>query len=256
MEDRAIAASSSSKSICRTTRPPGRTIRSPMSPAGRIPAGARSGWCGLAPRPRVKRWSSASRNDSATAGRPSGQYQLSRYRDFEPQPNVGFQLAPDFGGEWTLGVGDQRHRAVFNGIVDVGYGFQVSGLYFYGSGKRRATTYGGDLRRMGSFSTNRLRPDGTIVPRNNFVGDPLHRVDMRLQRRFAVGGLSDRRHRGGLQPVQPRELRKLHNGRVQSQLRAADRDRGDVDDGAERRVSVALGAVRVPDRVLMERSNQ
>ena len=120
----------------------------------------------------------------------SGQYQLSRYRDFEPQPNVGFQLAPDFGGEWTLGVGDQRHRAVFNGIVDVGYGFQVSGLYFYGSGKRRATTYGGDLRRMGSFSTNRLRPDGTIVPRNNFVGDPLHRVDVRLQRRFSVGGLS------------------------------------------------------------------
>ena len=41
--DRAIAVSSSSRSICRTTRPPGRTIRSPMSPAGRIPAGARSG---------------------------------------------------------------------------------------------------------------------------------------------------------------------------------------------------------------------
>jgi hypothetical protein len=121
----------------------------------------------------------------------SGQYQLSRFRDFEPQPEgVGFQLAPDFGGEWTLGVGDQRHRAVFNGIVDVGYGFQVSGLYFYGSGKRRATTYGGDLRRMGSFSTNRLRPDGTIVPRNNFVGDPLHRVDVRLQRRFNFAGVS------------------------------------------------------------------
>ena len=116
---------------------------------------------------------------------------MSRYRDFEPQPEgVGFELAPDFGGEWTLGVGDQRHRAVFNGIVDVGYGFQVSGLYFYGSGKRRATTYGGDLRRMGSFSTNRLRPDGTIVPRNNFVGDPLHRVDVRIQRRFSIGGLS------------------------------------------------------------------
>ena len=119
----------------------------------------------------------------------SGQYQLSRFRDFEPQPNVGFQLAPDFGGQWTLGVGDQRHRAVFNGIVDVGYGFQVSGLYFYGAGKRRATTYGGDLRRMGSFSTNRLRPDGTIVPRNNFVGDPLHRVDVRVQRRFNIGRL-------------------------------------------------------------------
>jgi hypothetical protein len=86
-------------------------------------------------------------------------------------------------------VGDQRHRAVFNGIVDVGYGFQVSGLYFYGSGKVRATTYGGDLRRMGAFSTNRLRPNGTIVPRNDFAGDPLHRVDMRLERRFTFGRL-------------------------------------------------------------------
>jgi hypothetical protein len=42
---------------------------------------------------------------------------------------------------------------------------------------------------MGSSSgERRLRPDGTIVPRNNFVGDPLHRVDLRLQRRFRLGG--------------------------------------------------------------------
>ena len=117
-----------------------------------------------------------------------GQYTLSRYRDYFPQPgNLSFQLAPDFEGEWALGAGDQRHRAVFNGIVEAGYGFQVSGLYFYGSGQRRATTYGGDLRRMGAFSTNRLRPDGTIVPRNNFVGSPIHRMDMRLQRRFTLG---------------------------------------------------------------------
>ena len=115
-------------------------------------------------------------------------YALSRLRDFEPQPkNVGFQLAPDFGGEWTLGAGDQRHRAVFNGIWEVGYGFQVSGLYFYGSGQRRATTYGADLRRMGAFSTDRLRPDGSIIPRNDFVGAPIHRMDLRLQRRFNFG---------------------------------------------------------------------
>lgn len=116
----------------------------------------------------------------------SGQYTLSRLRDFEPQPDVGFPLARDFEGEWTLAVGDQRHRAVFNGIWEVGYGFQVSGLYFYGSGQRRATTYGGDLRQMGAFSTNRLRRDGTIVPRNNFVGAPIHRMDVRVQRRFNV----------------------------------------------------------------------
>jgi hypothetical protein len=34
----------------------------------------------------------------------------------------------------------------------------------------------------------RLRPDGTVVPRNNFVGKPIHRVDFRIQRRFGLGG--------------------------------------------------------------------
>ena len=34
----------------------------------------------------------------------------------------------------------------------------------------------------------RLRPDGTIVPRNGFVGDPVHRVDVRLQERIPIGG--------------------------------------------------------------------
>jgi hypothetical protein len=117
----------------------------------------------------------------------SGTYTLAYLWDYEPPPDVGFPLAKDFGGERTLSVLDQRHRAVFNGIWDAGYGIQLSGLYFYGSGQRFATTYGGDRRQMGAASTNRLRPDGTIVPRNNFVGHPIHRVDLRLQRRFNLG---------------------------------------------------------------------
>jgi hypothetical protein len=117
----------------------------------------------------------------------SGTYTLARLRDYQPPPDVGFPLALDFEGEWTLGIGDQRHRAVFNGLWEIGYGFQVSGLYFYGSGQRLATSYGGDLRQVGTGSNARLRPDGTIVPRNNFVGRPIHRVDMRIQRRFSFG---------------------------------------------------------------------
>ena len=35
---------------------------------------------------------------------------------------------------------------------------------------------------------DRLRLDGTIVPRNAFVGDPIHRVDLRLQQRPRLGG--------------------------------------------------------------------
>jgi hypothetical protein len=104
-----------------------------------------------------------------------------------PAPPAGFTPAPDIGGEYTLAVGDQRHRAVFNGIWEPGYGFLISGLYFFGSGLRYATTYGGDLRNTGNLSSGRLRPDGTIVPRNNFVGESNHRVDLRVQKRVKFG---------------------------------------------------------------------
>ena len=130
----------------------------------------------------------------------SGSYTLSGFWDGTPPPPVisivdgvltraelPFEVARDLGGEYSLAAGDQRHRAVGNGIWDIGRGFQVSGLYFFGSGVRRSTTYGGDLRNAG-VSQQRLRPDGTIVARNAFVGRPIHRVDLRLQQRVRLGG--------------------------------------------------------------------
>jgi hypothetical protein len=116
----------------------------------------------------------------------SATYLLSGLWDADSSP-APFKVAPDLGGEYSLATTDQRHRAVFNGIWQVGYGFQLSGLYFFGSGERLATTYGGDLRFTGATG-GRLRPDGTIVPRNNLVGKPLHRVDLRVLRRFGLGG--------------------------------------------------------------------
>jgi hypothetical protein len=80
---------------------------------------------------------------------------------------------------------------VFNGIWQVGGGFQLSGTYFYGSGERLSTIYGEDLRGLGEgfeAISQRLRPDGSIVPRNGFVGDPVHRLDVRLQERIPLGG--------------------------------------------------------------------
>jgi hypothetical protein len=133
----------------------------------------------------------------------SGTYTLAGFRDGTPPPPVisivngeltrsdlGFEIAKDLGGEYSLAAGDQRHRAVFSGIYEAAFGIQVSGMYFFGSGTRRTTTYGGDLRNVGgnSVSQQRLRPDGTIVPRNGLVGDPIHRVDMRLQKKIGLGG--------------------------------------------------------------------
>ena len=91
------------------------------------------------------------------------------------------------------GPSDQRHRAVINGIVDLGYDFQLSGLYFFGSGQRFDSYHSGDFRDTGGFfipwpaSASRLLPDGTILDAGDVKGDALHRVDVRLMRRFNLG---------------------------------------------------------------------
>jgi hypothetical protein len=124
----------------------------------------------------------------------SANYTLSTIKNDEPSvPMSGtsvvtFPVAPDMGGEYGLAVTDQRHRAVFNGIWQVGYGFQVSGLYFFGSGEREGDNCGGDRRGWARGGTARLCADGSILPRNGFVKDQIHRLDMRLQQRVPVGG--------------------------------------------------------------------
>ena len=123
----------------------------------------------------------------------SATYTLAGYWTGDPLPlsglrQVTFAVAPDLGGEYSLAPTDQRHRFVFNGIWQVGYGFQVSGLYFFGSGERDSASSGaGDLRGLGE-GPERLRRDGTIVPRAGFVGGQIHRVDVRLQQRVPIGG--------------------------------------------------------------------
>jgi len=99
---------------------------------------------------------------------------------------LGFPVAVDLRPDYELAPTDQRHRATFNGIWDIGKGFQVSGLYFFGSGERMATNYGGDLRNTGG-GTGRLRPDGAIAPRSALVGKPIQRVDTRLRKRLSIG---------------------------------------------------------------------
>ena len=113
--------------------------------------------------------------------------------------DVGFPLAEDMGGDYGYAgsffaggagaAGDQRHRAVFNGVWDVGYGIQLSGIYFFGSGERFATNTGVDRRNEGinAASELRLRADGSFIPRAAIVGDPIHRVDTRVQKRLALG---------------------------------------------------------------------
>jgi hypothetical protein len=101
---------------------------------------------------------------------------------------VNFDVPPDLGNEYTLAGTDQRHRLVFNGIWQVGRGFQVSGVYFFGSGERDQVVTGDENRDVGEWATYRYREDGTIIPRSTFVGEAVHRVDLRLQQRVPLPG--------------------------------------------------------------------
>jgi carboxypeptidase family protein len=124
----------------------------------------------------------------------SGTYSLRYFWDAEPPPFSGrdpvpFPTAIDLGGEWGLGAGDQRHRATFSGIWEVTHGLQLSVLQYVGSGTRLATTWGTDLRDIqGNGGTQRLRPDGTIIPRNGLVGPAQSRTDLRLQQKIPLFG--------------------------------------------------------------------
>jgi hypothetical protein len=126
----------------------------------------------------------------------SGNYLLSRIKDSLPNPIAGlngpvpFAVRPDIGEDYALAESDQRHRATFNGVWDVRGGFQVSGLYFYGSGMRLQRTPGNvDVRDVGDEGDydNRRRPNGEIIPRNDYPGPKIHRVDVRFQQRIPVG---------------------------------------------------------------------
>jgi hypothetical protein len=128
----------------------------------------------------------------------SGTYSLAGLWSAEGQPFMGipgaepapvpFTVAEDLGGptSWGFAVSDQRHRAVFNGIWQVGRGFQVSGLHYLGAGNRSASNYGGDRRNLGAGGEARLRPDGTVVPRNGYIQPPQNRTDVRFQQRVPL----------------------------------------------------------------------
>ena len=77
---------------------------------------------------------------------------------------------------------------MFNGIWQVGRGFQVSGLHYFGAGIRAATDYGGDLRLLGATGSARLRPNGSLVERNSYIQPAQNKTDVRLQQRIPLGG--------------------------------------------------------------------
>jgi hypothetical protein len=97
-------------------------------------------------------------------------------------------IAPGISGEWGLSADDQRHRLVLNGIWQVYKGFQLSGLHYLGAGIRDSITYSGDTIGLGcACFEQRIRPDGSIIPRNAFIAPAQNRTDLRLQQKINIG---------------------------------------------------------------------
>ena len=53
---------------------------------------------------------------------------------------------------------------------------------------RQDAFYGGDLRLTGANFSQRLRPDGTIVPKSSLFDPAQNRTDLRFQQRLPLGG--------------------------------------------------------------------
>jgi len=102
-----------------------------------------------------------------------------------PTCSVPVTLHPTLQQEWYLG-GDQRNRGTVNAIWQAGYGFQVSGLYFYGDQGYVTPSSGVDALKAGSTG-GRVRADGSIIARNSFDVPSIHRLDMRVKRQFRLG---------------------------------------------------------------------
>lgn len=109
----------------------------------------------------------------------------------------------DIRDGWAHQSGDQRHTLSVNGSYQLPEGFQISGLYHFGSGSAVATTASGSPFASGGanrtfLSTTKVynpsqnnHPDPLdsayeITARNSFYGRPIHRVDFRLQKTFAI----------------------------------------------------------------------
>src|SRR6266850_91476 len=118
---------------------------------------------------------------------PGCQYPMTIVGNGKARCDVAFTLAPDISeGNYYL-AGDQRHRVTFNGIWQLPYGFQWSGAYLFGDNGKDTPTSGVDTRAIGN-SGGRLRANSTLIERNSFDRKAIQRVDMRIQRRFKLGG--------------------------------------------------------------------
>ena len=125
----------------------------------------------------------------------SATYTLAGLWNADTQPFSGlqpvpFETQPDLGGEWGLSADDQRHRAVFNGIWQVGPRLSGERAAF----PRRRHPAGQHLRRRSAQHRRAAggrrppAPGRHDRPAQSLIAPAQNRTDLRLQQRIPLGG--------------------------------------------------------------------
>jgi hypothetical protein len=112
-------------------------------------------------------------------------------RGRNPEDPTGLPLGFDPDRERGPSVNDQRHRVVLSGVFELPWSMRVSTVVTAGSGRPFTPLAGLDLNGDGVLSdrarTNPLDP-ASSVGRNSALTEPHFNADLRLTRRFGLGG--------------------------------------------------------------------
>jgi hypothetical protein len=92
----------------------------------------------------------------------------------------------DLDYDWARSSEFQRHTLNMNGVWSLPGALTLSGTYHYGSGNYSTLTLPVDTLGLGF--ARRVRADYSVLDRNTFLGDPWHKMDMRLSKDFRISG--------------------------------------------------------------------
>ena len=94
-----------------------------------------------------------------------------------------FNLQEDYGFSRL----DTRHLLLINGMYDLPWDFQVSGLGRFRSGRPMNATVGTDLNEDGINNDRPYSAPGTPFPRNSFRDRAVYDFDLRVSKMFKLG---------------------------------------------------------------------
>jgi hypothetical protein len=108
----------------------------------------------------------------------------SNERNFSQEPALNpFDLSIERG----FSKQDVRHNFNASGLVDLGYGFTLSGVFITRSGFPYTAVLGSDIQNDGNDDNDRAIINGQVVGRNTFRQPNFFNLDLRLLKGFKFG---------------------------------------------------------------------